>query len=152
MHKLMITAMTLMILAGCKDTSRLQELEDELENTTLIAYQLLDENEKLKKSVSKLGRRKPVVQAQTIIQKTEDQTPPLEESKRKLYVMQMKLMNYQLINETFPETVQELKSVLGTVEVEARSNSNVVHLSRNGRGGWWYDPDEGTLDINSFDR
>ncbi len=145
MKKIALIAVIL-LLAACNDEKRLQNLEDELENTSLIAYQLLDENERLKKKLKGLGSG----ETKTIVQtKPRDLKAELESSKRKLFVMRMKVMNFQLRNERFPENVQELKEVLGEVPVEDRTRSNVIHLARNGRGGWTYDPDEGTMSINS---
>ncbi|RME88226.1 MAG: hypothetical protein D6767_10515 [Candidatus Hydrogenedentota bacterium] len=128
-------------------------MEDQLEMTTLMAYQLYEENTRLKNELRRLKASGAVIE-----EKLEKQKPPKEEelkgppesSKRKLFLMRMALMNFQLKENRFPETVQELKQVLGEVPVEDRSKSNVIHLTKNGRGGWVYDPDEGTLDFNTY--
>ena len=134
---------------SCMQSKKLKRLEEDLETSQLINYQLLDKVNKLERRLSSL-QSKPMVVNQTVT--AVDTTPPAEVDKRNLYIMQMKLMNYQLVNEKYPETVQELKSVLGTIPTEVRSNTNVVHLARNGAGGWVYDPDEGTLDINTWNK
>ena len=55
-----------------------------------------------------------------------------------------------LANDKYPENVQELKQLLGTVPVEDRSKSNVIHLQRNAQGGWVYDLEEGVMSINTY--
>ena len=70
----------------------------------------------------------------------------------KICIVRMKVMNYQLQNDTYPEDVNELRAVLGDIPLEDVSQSNVIHIERNGRGGWVYDPDEGELDLNSYKR
>ena len=139
-------------LSFCKESDRIAVLEEELDNTTLIAYQLWDENDRLKHKVSQLqisgtGNNTPEVKPE--VEPDEKKGPP-ESSKRKLFVMRMTLMNFQLRENRFPETVQELKEVLGTIPVEDRSDSNVIHLQKNGYGGWVYSPDDGSLDINTI--
>lgn len=156
-----ILAIGLMLAASCGEDKRLTDLEEELETTTLIAYQLMDDNQKLKKKVKKLENR-PIggpsegggVYVKTgDIKLTEEETLALlEHSKRKLFVLRMKIMNYQLQNDTYPEDVNELRVVLGDIPLEDVSQSNVIHIERNGRGGWVYDPDEGELDLNSYKR
>jgi len=146
---------------GCKDySSKINKLEENLELTTLIAYQLMIDNQKIKQQLQGLVAQNSGLTTQMTEVKSKAENvskrvqnvaqPPIETSKRKLFIMKMKLMNYQLKNDKYPENIQELKDVLGAIPLEDRSKSNVIHLRKNGQGGWIYDPDEGTLFINSY--
>ena len=141
--------MSALFFAGCGADERIRQLEEQVELNTLLVYQLQSENDSLKSRLRKVSRTSRSV-APTVAAPAAPAVPPLEKSKKQLYIMQMKLMNYQLLNESIPDTVQELKGVLGRVPLESRSQSNIIHLERNGRGGWIYDPDEGTLEINTW--
>lgn len=159
LFKILLTIMfitTMISMTSCENKneqqSKIETLEKKLENTEYLTYYLIEENEKLTRRIHALetsgnsGRG-----GQSSREQNEEQTiSQLKNSKRKLFVMRMKLMNYQLRYEAFPETVQALKEVLISVPIEDRSGSNVIHLKKNGRGGWVYDPGEGTLEINTY--
>lgn len=155
-YLLLATALTGSLFLSCQEYTQLPrqvaaqaekiaELEEIVETQQGLIHRLTKENDQLGYQIANF---EPVVAPEE--KKVASPAIIPESSKKKLFIMRIKLNNYNLKYNKYPETINELKGVLDTVEVEDRSGTNTVHLSKNGKGGWYYDPDEGYLDFNTY--
>jgi len=130
---------------------KLKEHEKKLEEMRelVLTQQIL--LEKLSKNERVLSKKMENIDG-TYIQVKKSPSKIPDSSKKKLFIMKIKLNNFNLRYNSYPDDVQELKSVLDGIPVEDRSDSNIVHVQKNGQGGWVYDPDSGELYINSYNK
>ncbi len=73
----------------------------------------------------------------------------LNQAKKVAFLMQLKINRFYKQKRRFPQTRDELKSVLGKIPPEASSNSNRITFDRDSSGGWFYNMQRGKIEVNS---
>ncbi len=69
-------------------------------------------------------------------------------SRRKQYLMKIKLNKFAQEKNRYPETMEELQNTLGTVPEEDISRSQRISFDKDNRGGWFYDMHKGEIKPN----
>lgn len=69
-------------------------------------------------------------------------------SKRKQYLMKIKLNRYYNENGKYPQNLNELRTLLGTIPEEDVSKSSRLVLDKDLKGGWFYSVKKGAIEPN----
>ena len=89
------------------------------------------------------------LQAKSMPQEKTEKEKLIESAQSKLMKMKMRLSQFYMERNKFPQTIQELESLLGQIPIEDVSGSNRVVFDKDGNGGWFYDSHNGNIEFNN---